>query len=156
MAVVCVLASGCGIQMRPRTVTAPAAAASAPTTSTRPNPILAHPSEDGLVLAPGQTVVSITFDDGRASNLSAARMLTAHGLNGTFFINSANIGKTGYLTLADLDSMAVTNHEIGGHTLTHPDLDSLSLQDVRAQVCDDRNTLIGWGYPVRSFAYPFA
>ena len=36
----------------------------------------------------------------------AAQMLTAHGLPGTFFINSGNIGKPGYLSLPELDGIA--------------------------------------------------
>ena len=66
-------------------------------------------------------MVSITFDDGRASNAIAANMMTAHGLSGTFFVNSGNIGKPGYLSLPDVDAIAFSGHEIGGHTVTHPD-----------------------------------
>ena len=83
-------------------------------------------------------------------------MLTAHGLHGTFFINSGNVGKTGYLTLPQLDAIAAATTRSAGTPLDHPDLATLSLQEVRDQICEDRNKLIGWGFPVRNFAYPFA
>jgi peptidoglycan/xylan/chitin deacetylase (PgdA/CDA1 family) len=108
------------------------------------------------VLAPGQTVVTITFDDGWASAATAAKMMTAHGLPGTFYLNSGNIGEPGYVSLADVDAMATSGHEIGGHSLTHPDLTDLSDDEARRQLCDDRKTLLNWGFPVRNFAYPFS
>ena len=156
----CLATSGCGIILRtpasPVAPTAPVVSAiPADPVKSRPNPVLPPVSTDPLVLPEGQTVVSITFDDGRISNKAAAQMLTAHGLSGTFFINSGNIGKPGYLSLPDVDAMALSGNEIGGHTVNHPDLSVFSLAEIRRQVCDDRNTLLGWGFPVRSFAYPF-
>lgn len=112
-------------------------------------------STEPLILKPGQTVVSITFDDGRASQATAARMLTAHGLSGTFFVNSGRIGMPDFLSLPDLKSMATAGHEIGGHTLNHDDLADLTLDEAQREVCVDRTTLLGWGLPVRSFAYPY-
>ena len=78
-------------------------------------------------------MVSITFDDGRASNAIAANMMTAHGLSGTFFVNSGNIGKPGYLSLPDVDAIALSGHEIGGHTVTHPDLNEFTPDEIRAR-----------------------
>jgi peptidoglycan/xylan/chitin deacetylase (PgdA/CDA1 family) len=100
-------------------------------------------------------VVSLTFDDGRISDATAAEMLAKHGLRGTFFINSGTIDTAGYLTRSNLKAMASSGNEIGGHTVTHPDLSALNDDEIKRQVCEDRNTLLGWGFPVRSFAYPF-
>lgn len=102
-----------------------------------------------------QVIVSITFDDGRDSQATAARVMATYGLKGTFFINSGTIGMPGYLTYADLESMTAAGHEIGGHTLTHPHLASLPRDEVARQICDDRNVLLDWGFAIRSFAYPF-
>lgn len=112
-------------------------------------------STQPLVLNPGQTVVSITFDDGWASAATAATMMTERGLPGTFFVNSGTIGMPDRLSIAELKSMATAGHEIGGHTLTHPILETLPADEARRQVCDDRKTLLDWGFPVRSFSYPF-
>ena len=97
-------------------MTRPLVSTGGPTTP-RPNPVLPSPPADPLVLEPGQTVVTLTFDDGRASNARAAQIMTAHGLRGTFFINPDNVGQPGYLTLADLDWIATNSgNEIAGLT----------------------------------------
>jgi peptidoglycan/xylan/chitin deacetylase (PgdA/CDA1 family) len=124
--------------------------------ASRPNPKLPDINRTPLVLAEGQTVVTITFDDGRESNALGAKILSDHHLSGTFFLNSGNIGKPEYLTLPQVDTMAVNGHEIAGHTVNHPDLADLSLTEVRQQICQDRNTWLAWGFPVRNFAYPFS
>lgn len=103
-----------------------------------------------------RTVVSLTFDDGNANQLAAASLLTEHGMHGTFYVVSGYVGASGYLTRADLQSLAQDGHEIGGHTVNHPDLLTIEQDEARRQVCTDRNTLLSWGFSVRSFAYPFA
>jgi peptidoglycan/xylan/chitin deacetylase (PgdA/CDA1 family) len=121
----------------------------------RPNPVLLPPSPEPLVLAPDQTVVTITFDDGRASNTTAANLLHTHGLSGTFFLNSGNISKPGYLTLPQVDTIAQEGQEIAGHTVNHPHLNELSDAEIARQVCGDRDNWLAWGFPIRNFAYPF-
>ena len=156
----CLVVSGCGIAFvtppAPVAPTPPAANPLADPVAPRPNPVLPPVSTEPLVLAPGQTVVTITFDDGRASNATAAQMLTAHGLRGTFFLNSGNIGKPGYLTLFQVDAMAASGQEIAGHTVNHPDLNVFTDDEIKRQVCEDRDTWLAWGFPVRDFAYPFS
>jgi peptidoglycan/xylan/chitin deacetylase (PgdA/CDA1 family) len=159
--ILCLTLSGCGVVLRippaPLTISAPTTAAVPPDpVLPRPHPVLPPVSADPLILAPGQTAVSLTFDDGRASNAQAAQTLTAHGLSATFFLNSGQIGRPGFLSLPEVDAIAASGHEIGGHTATHPDLSVFTADEIRRQVCEDRKMLLGWGFPVRSFAYPFA
>jgi hypothetical protein len=101
-------------------------------------------------------VVTLTFDDGTADQMTVLSILQAQGLKGTFFINSGTIGLPGYLTLGNLQSIAAAGNEIGGHTVTHPDLATLPADEVARQICDDRAQLTLWGFPMRDFAYPFA
>ncbi|WP_257460629.1 polysaccharide deacetylase family protein [Archangium lipolyticum] len=108
-----------------------------------------------LVLSPGQVAVSLNFDDGLATQLSAASMLVAHGMRGTFFVNSGRLGRSGYLTLEQVRGLHDAGHEIGGHTLTHPRLTSLTPDQQRREICDDRAALLNAGFRVTSFAYPF-
>lgn len=106
--------------------------------------------------AAAQTVISLTFDDG--INQSQVRdMLLFHGMKGTFYINSNLIGTSGYLTKADLDALVADGNEIGGHTINHVDLATLSDTQQRSAICNDMQTLNSW-YPgqIHSFAYPFA
>src|ERR1700754_650219 len=141
MVTVCLVASGCGIELRTPPAASPPSAVALPAdpVAARPNPVLPPPSPDPLVLSPGQTVVTITFDDGRASNTTAANLLKAHSLRGTFFLNSGTIGKPGYLTLPQVDAIARDGHEIAGHTVNHPHLDELSDAEIARQVCGDRD-----------------
>ena len=72
------LSSGCGVSLVPT-----------------PKATSVKPEKD-----PG--VVTLTFDDGRISNVTAARLLDKHGLRGTFFVNSGGINTPGRMTLDDL------------------------------------------------------
>jgi peptidoglycan/xylan/chitin deacetylase (PgdA/CDA1 family) len=110
--------------------------------------------------APGQTIVSLTFDDGRTTQYSARAPLAAHGMHGTFFVNSGVVAPTPggfYMTWAQIHDLGSDGNEITGHSLTHPHLTQLSTADLRHEICDDRTNLLNQGFsPVLSFAYPFA
>ncbi|ABK02625.1 polysaccharide deacetylase [Arthrobacter sp. FB24] len=106
--------------------------------------------------AAAPTVVSLTFDDGNADQMAAAQIMNNYGLDGTFYIPSGNINNAGYLTVSDLQGLAASGHEIGGHTVTHADLTTLPSDEVTRQVCNDRVNLTNWGFRVTSFAYPFS
>lgn len=103
-----------------------------------------------------QTVVSLTFDDGNANQMAADTVLKKNRMKGTFFINSGSLGAPGYLTYANLDTLKADGMEIGGHTLNHPDLPTIPIDEVKRQICNDRAALLSHGFAVRSFAYPFA
>jgi peptidoglycan/xylan/chitin deacetylase (PgdA/CDA1 family) len=100
--------------------------------------------------------VTFTFDDGVTDQLAGQALLEKYGMVGTFYINSALVGQAGYLSRADLDTLSANGHEIGGHTVSHPDLTTLNAQEVDRQICQDRDTLSSWGFTVTSLAYPFA
>jgi peptidoglycan/xylan/chitin deacetylase (PgdA/CDA1 family) len=104
-------------------------------------------------LPPRPTTVSLTFDDGAASQYQVRSMLSGHGMNATFYIPTGDMG----MSWSDLQALADDGNEIGGHTIHHVDLTSGSLsydQKVR-EVCDDRAELVRQGFNAESFAYPF-
>lgn len=105
---------------------------------------------------PVKTVVSLTFDDAFADHKLAAQLMNDHGVKGTFFVPSGYLGAPGYLTEEEVEAIAAAGHEIGGHTVSHPDLTSVSADEAKRQICQDRLQLSAWGFAVRSFAYPFA
>jgi len=117
-------------------------------------PCLAPASADAL---PGETVISLTFDDGIKSQADlAAPVLASHGMNGTFYINSGNVGANSYyMTWSQVDGLAAAGNEIAGHTLTHQRLTTLTADQQRHQICDDATALRNRGYTVTSFAYPY-
>lgn len=96
-------------------------------------------------------IVEISVDDGHVLDAKVASMLNDHGLRGTFYIPylSAEISSEQILLIAE-------NHDIGGHTMTHPsDLKQLSDDDLRFEVETCRQSLQDFtGQPINSFCYP--
>jgi peptidoglycan/xylan/chitin deacetylase (PgdA/CDA1 family) len=107
--------------------------------------------------APPNIYVTFGFDDGRAQGQPwAGQQMAANGVPGTFYVNSAEIGSSGYyMTLAQIRTLQQQGHEIGGHTLTHARLSELTTEQQRREICDDRTALVNLGFPAKSFAYPF-
>ncbi|HSD89500.1 MAG TPA: polysaccharide deacetylase family protein [Kofleriaceae bacterium] len=99
--------------------------------------------------------VSLTFDDTDADQFQVGAMLKARDMRATFYVNSTRIGTTSYMTMQQVQSLARDGNEIAGHTLSHPHLTTLTLDDARREICNDRAALIADGFPVTSFAYPF-
>jgi peptidoglycan/xylan/chitin deacetylase (PgdA/CDA1 family) len=105
--------------------------------------------------AAGQTVVTLTFDDGTVDQQAAVDLLAAHGMHATFYVNSTRINQPGYFTTQQLLALQSAGNEIAGHTLTHPDLTTLSSDDQKREICNDRVALSNMGLQITNFAYPF-
>lgn len=113
--------------------------------------------------AAGPLVVTLTFDDANADQVAAANYLNSKGMFGTFFLPSGylnaqdpNGGPAPYMTTAQGLALQTAGNEIGGHTVTHPDLAQMDANEVARQVCNDRVNLNTMGFRVTNFAYPFA
>jgi peptidoglycan/xylan/chitin deacetylase (PgdA/CDA1 family) len=103
------------------------------------------------------TVVSLTFDDGRASQIRVAwPILAAHGDVGTFYVNSGTVGLTGRMSWADLRALSAAGNEMGGHTTYHANLLAVPPDEAAREVCDDRFELAAQGLHPVSFAYPYS
>jgi peptidoglycan/xylan/chitin deacetylase (PgdA/CDA1 family) len=104
--------------------------------------------------------VSLTFDDTLKPQAQAAALLAAHGLFGTFYVNSPRLhegsGRAGspYLSIADALELQTQGHEIGGHTLSHLRLIALSDAERQREIINDRRQLARLGFAASSFAYP--
>jgi peptidoglycan/xylan/chitin deacetylase (PgdA/CDA1 family) len=118
--------------------------------------LFAQPCLAPASAAAGPTVVTLTFDDGIGSQYAARSMFAAHGMHGTFYVNSGNVGANSYyMTWSQVDGLAADGNEIGGHTVNHQRLTSLTPDEQRHQICDDAATLRNRGYAITSFAYPY-
>ena len=101
-------------------------------------------------------VVSLTFDDGYANQFTAAApILAAHGMQGTFFVPSGFVGSSVYMSWSQVSALVAAGNEVGGHTVDHVDLTSVTASQARQEICADRNTLLQHGLAVTDFAYPF-
>jgi peptidoglycan/xylan/chitin deacetylase (PgdA/CDA1 family) len=105
--------------------------------------------------AQAQTVVSLTLDDGWDNQYTARPILAAHGMKATFFVNTNTMGTSGFLSWQQLAALNGDGHEVAGHALDHVNLVAAGATEARRQICDDRANLLGRGFVVTSFAYPF-
>jgi peptidoglycan/xylan/chitin deacetylase (PgdA/CDA1 family) len=110
----------------------------------------------GPVLAPQQTVVSLTFDDAWSDQSVVPSMLASAGMHGTFYVNSGNVGSSpSFLGWNQLQGFQSVGNEIAGHTINHVDLTSVTSTEAQRQVCQDRRALMSEGLNITDFAYPY-
>ena len=104
-----------------------------------------------------EPLLTLTFDDGNSSDVTVALpTLQANGQVGTFYLASGYLGTLAHLTNAQALQLKDAGMEIGAHTITHPDLTTLSPAVVQAQLLDSKIALEALlGVPVPNFASPF-
>lgn len=111
-------------------------------------------------------ILTLSFDDGITQDERFIEILNKYGIKCTFNINSSLLGMDGYLLINDkkISHKKISpervrevykGHEVASHTLTHPNLTTLSPNEIIEQVERDRRTLSELaGYEVTGFAYP--
>ncbi len=111
-------------------------------------------------------ILTFSFDDGVMQDIRFVEILNKYGLKCTFNINSELLGTDGYLMIngkrIEHNKIAPGNvkeiykgHEVAAHTLTHPNLTTLSPEEAIRQVERDRCNLSDIvEYDVKGFAYP--
>jgi peptidoglycan/xylan/chitin deacetylase (PgdA/CDA1 family) len=108
------------------------------------------------VRAAGPTIVSLTFDDGRATQYAARSILSSHGMHATFYVNSGLLGSYSFwMNWQQVGDLAADGNEIGGHTAYHLNLTQIDSREAQRQICDDRANLLSHGYAATNFAYPY-
>jgi len=118
-------------------------------------PVTSASADPSVTIPKGTTVVSFTFDDGWKDQVQAAEVLDENHMRGTFYVNSGQIGYPAYMNLPELQALAAKGHEIAGHTVDHPNLTKLPYEQAKAEICDDRATLIHLGFKAKDFAFPY-
>ena len=113
-------------------------------------------------IRPGR--VALTFDDGLLDNLEQlAPICRDEGVTATTFVTTGWMGRphpsVPYARNMNPDEVRELHRsgiEIGGHTVTHPDMRQLSFEEAREEVRDSCAELADiTGAPVDVFAYPF-
>ena len=109
---------------------------------------------------------NITYDDGILQDVRFVELLNKYNLKGTFNLNS-ELMKQEFewihpcgMTIKRLPESIVVDlyrgHEVASHSLTHPDLEHLSDEDLRYELGKDKKNLEElFGCEVYGFAVPF-
>jgi len=112
-----------------------------------------------------KTVVTFAWGGGLAVQMRSLPMFRKYGMHATYFVASGLVCRHGqaecqkfspYLTLGDIHKIAADGNEIGGLSLTHQKLTTMPTAEAKREICDDRSTLLRWGFRPTDFAYPFA
>lgn len=112
----------------------------------------ANPFNEGMV--------TITLDDGWASQYTKARpALNARNIDATYALMTQALaqGWGGYMTTAQAQTLVAEGNDIASHTLTHPDLTTLSSTQLTSELQDSQTWLVNnLGLPaVPHFVVPF-
>lgn len=110
--------------------------------------------------------LTFSFDDGVTQDVRLIELFNKYGMKCTFNLNSDLLGKDGKLVRFSREVTHIKNkpedvrhiyegHEVAVHTRTHPNLTTLSENDIISQVEEDRMKLSELcGYEVIGMAYP--
>ncbi len=95
---------------------------------------------------------TFTFDDGYDSHVFiAAPLLAERGFPGTFFIIAGNVWWDQWR-----QTVVPLGHEIGSHSMTHPDLTQLSTSQAQQEIVQSKATIeANIPGPCLTFAYPY-
>jgi peptidoglycan/xylan/chitin deacetylase (PgdA/CDA1 family) len=102
-----------------------------------------------------RTIVTLGFDDGSADQFLTRPMLAAHKMHAVYYIISGFTGQPGYMTWQQLADLYADGNEIGGHTLHHAVLTTLTGKPLLDEICGNRADLAKHELNPQSFAYPF-
>ncbi|WP_323389412.1 polysaccharide deacetylase family protein [Myxococcus qinghaiensis] len=92
-----------------------------------------------------QGMVTITLDDGWATQYTKARpALNARNIPATYALITQALaqGWGGYMSIAQAQTLVAEGNGIASHTLTHPDLTTLSAPELQSELGDSRDWLV--------------
>lgn len=117
--------------------------------------------------------VSLSFDDGFADNRVAADILEEFGARGCFYVCPGIVGErdairlhdfcrsrlqfplpSAFLDWDDLESLLARGHEVGAHTMTHPNLGEIGASEMEMEIVSSRDEIVTRLGGVRHFAWP--
>jgi peptidoglycan-N-acetylglucosamine deacetylase len=101
-------------------------------------------------------IVTTSWDDGHRLDRRLGDLLDRHGLAATFYIAPQSIELDSGERLGDEGARELDRRfEIGGHTLTHPRLSTISLEAAGLEINRGKDALESTvGHPLVSFCYP--
>jgi hypothetical protein len=116
--------------------------------------------------------IALSFDDGFQNCMQAAQIMEEYNIKACFFVNPPVVGETDYNKISkycdqrlkispmefmswnDIDRLLKAGHEIGGHTLTHPNMSRISSSEIVDEVEGSFEALKARIGDVKHFAWP--
>lgn len=110
-----------------------------------------------------ESAFALTFDDGFKAHYDYAYpMLEKYGIRGTFYVNSGKLVRKGQKPLErygfeeEFCEMSAAGHEIGSHSLTHPNLTAIDMETLRKELGQDKENIERFtGRKCLTHAYPY-
>ena len=97
-------------------------------------------------------IVTTSWDDGQITDLRLAKLLTQHGIKGTFYITKTYGNPLGKQGVIEIDR----EHEIGAHTINHTNLLGVTCEKAREEIDGSKIYLEDiLGHDVKMFCYPY-
>jgi peptidoglycan/xylan/chitin deacetylase (PgdA/CDA1 family) len=117
--------------------------------------LLVKAIKDGADLPPRPII--ITFDDGNLDNYTTAfPIMQKYGFTGVVYIVGLYMGAPQFMNTDQIKEMVSAGWEVGSHSMSHLDLNSLNPEQQRYEIIDSRRYLENrLGVPVLTFSYPF-
>ncbi len=101
-------------------------------------------------------LVTFVFDDGDDTDyLVGKKIFSDHGAVACSAITTGWINTEDHMTAAQIRSLRDAGWEILSHTVSHPNLNSLSPDEIDAELTTSKSELDRLGLPVKNLVYPF-
>lgn len=99
-------------------------------------------------------VVTTSWDDGSVSDIKLSRLLEKYSLKATFYITKSYRYLERPLNSEEIIELS-KKHEIGAHTLTHPDLDKISNESANDEILGSKECIENiLDCDIKMFCYP--
>ncbi len=101
-------------------------------------------------------MVSFVFDDGNDTDYLVGKdLFAAHGAVASSAVTTGFINSANHMTTAQILELQRAGWEIMGHTVTHPNLKSLSVEALDAELAGAKAELHRSGITVSNLVYPY-
>lgn len=97
----------------------------------------------------------MSFDDGNQQDKPLIQIFNAHGIKGSFHLNSGLMANADKVH-ADEAVAVYAGHEVSVHSRTHPNVETMNQAQLEDEILGDKTALEAlFGYPMRGLSYPF-